>query len=524
MTIYTQYQKNGSIINDVIRSTIKKSSGENNSTSTFRIDLYNPDGKNSSEYTVGDEIDIYAQIDTNPPTTKLFTGILEDIKFKGNKLKDTMTLKGKDYSVRMLDRTVEPEVYNNLPAGSIVKDIINKYTNDITFTNVDDTDTTIEKITFNHTPVFDAVKKLAKLSDSSFYIDNDKDLHFNSESSVDSNLTFDNSNVTKADFTTRRNSVFNEIWVYGDRYLDSYKEEFTAGSPVGGSVFTLNYKPHNTQVDVGSPITLATRQKGGVLGMTSEVTSGTNYLVSYNDKQIIFVSGTDIGYDSIPSSGTLVSIDYQRLLPIVKMGRNQSSINEYGGKRIKVIKDDNIKNPQTAEDIMKKELEDNDIPKKEGNLDIHGVVDVTPTQTCTVNLPYHNVDNKTYDILEATYNFDKINNLKEEVLSIKVNKKLNDITDTIKDIINNIKDIQAGDIDESDIITRYELATGSLTIRHSGVVVSTRTMGSSFILGNPGPATNPQAGGILGSVIASGINFLGNSADAWTVQYSGCYP
>lgn len=67
---------------------------------------------------------------------KVFTGLVEDIKFKGKAVKETIEVSGRDYSARLMDRTVEPEVYTGLSAGSIVIDIINKYTEGISTSGV----------------------------------------------------------------------------------------------------------------------------------------------------------------------------------------------------------------------------------------------------------------------------------------------------------------------------------------------------------------------------------------------------
>ena len=473
----------------------------------------------SSIYNLGNGTEVQ---DLASDNTKIFSGILENIRFPSKALDEDVLLSGRDFTARMMDRTVEPEVYTTLPAGSIVKDIISKYTDDITTTNVDDSPTTISRIAFNHTPVYDAVRKLAELSNFVFYVDEDKDLHFNAESSTSSGKTFDSGNVVKADFKDRRDTVFNEIWVYGDRYLDGFKEEFTGDGT--GSVFTLTHRPHNTNINVGSPTELSTKQTGGIFGMGAIPISGTDYLVDFFDKQIIFVSGTTLDYSSIPANNALITVEYDRSLPIVKVGRNQDSIKAYG-TRIKRIVDKDIKDPETAQERLIQEIDKAPIPAKQGVLDINGIVAVTPSQTCVVNLPNQNVSNKTYDILEASYNFNKKKNLAEDVLRIKVNKKITDVTDTIKDLINDVKQIQGEDIDTGDVITRFEFNTGSFGIRTSGLVLSTRTMGSSFLLGVPGPATNPQAGGILGSVVVSGINFLGaNNVSAYTINFSGGYP
>jgi len=115
----------------------------------------------------------------------------------------------------------------------------------------------------------------------------------------------------------QRKSVFNEIWVYGDRYLDAYKETLTAGSPLGGSLFTLEYKPSNTQVTVSGAII----QPGAIANFSLTPGSNVKYLVNYADQTIVFTSGTLQGAN-VPTTGNSVIIDYMRDLPIVKVGNN----------------------------------------------------------------------------------------------------------------------------------------------------------------------------------------------------------
>ena len=524
MTIFSKLTIAGSTITDNFDIKLSNSVSTNNSSSVFEATIDNFDGKNATTHTVGDEVIIYADKDVNPPTTKIFTGILENIKFPSKGLKEKVIYNGRDFSARLMDRTVEPEVYTNLLAGSIVKDIINKYTDDITVTNVDDSTTTISRIAFTQKPVYDAIKELANLAEFTFFVDENKDLNFKLKSETSSGKTFSSGNVISANIKEKRDTVFNEIWVYGDRYLDSFREEFTAGSPLGGSIFTLQNKPHNTSVDVGSPLTQLTRQKGGILGVSIIPPSGTDYLVDFFDKNIVFISGTTIGYDSIPSSGTLVTVDYQRSLPIVKVGQNLSSIETFG-KRIKVITDSEIKDPVTAQEILDIELVESPLPKKQGTIKVDGLATITAGQTAVVDLPNQNINNQTYEIIEVRHDFNKENNLIEQVLTLKVNKKINDVTDTIKDLINDVREIRADSLGISDVLTRFQFTTGSFGIRQSGLFVSSRTLGSSFILGKGfHGVTGTTFGGILGSVVASGINFLGDSRSTFIIEFSGGFP
>ena len=509
MVSYSSLTIAGSTINDFTRYNVSKSSSENHIASTFEGELFNEYGRNKNKFNVGDEIIVKAD-QTNPPTTKIFTGIIEDIEYHGDDATvGTINVGGRDYSARMVDSTVQPEVYNNLQAGSIVKDIINKYTNDLTTTNVSIVGSAISRITFNQIPVYDAVKQLADMTNMNFYVDTDKDLHFQSLAGSNSGSLFNSGNVITSDFRTRRDTVYNQIWVYGDRYLDGFKETFTySGLATQGSQVTLLYKPHNTEVTVSG----GTLQPGEIKGIATTVGSNVKYQVSYDDKQIIFTSGTSQG-NNIPTSGNQIVINYKRSLPIVKVGDDESSKATYR-TRIKVIVDKNIKDPSTAEAIMKNELATSADPTKEGNIKLKGAINITPGEYCIVDLPNERVNNQSYNIIEARYDFTKENLLSDQVVTIKVNKYLDDLTDTIKEIMLSLKRIQAQEMTNTDLLTRYQFTVGSMGVRHSGAIVYTQSLGSSFIISSP----------TLGKLgINSPQSYLGDSRGALTIQWSGGY-
>jgi len=423
--------------------------------------------------------------------------------------KEKMTLAGRDYSARLMDRTVEPEVYNNLPAGSIVNDIIVKYTDDITTTNVN-SGLDIDRIVFNHTPVFDSVKQIANLNNYMFYIDNSKDLHFKQKSTTSSGYTFGSGGTPIIDvkFKERRTGIYNEVWIYGDRYLDGYTETFDGNQGTSGtigSIFTLGYKPHNTSVTIDG----TTIQPGGIFEMAFGLGSNVKYLVNFEDRQIVFTSGTDQGNNN-PANGEAVVINYYRDLPIVKYGDNSVSVDNYG-KRVKVIQDKSIRDPITAETMLLRELEEYSDPLKEGKLSIKDVGNINPGDTCIVNIPFYNISDVKYDILEAKYDLTKSNLLNDTVLSIKVNKKIPDITDTLKDILLTQKKMQSQDIQDSDLLTRYKLSTGSFGRSGSGTEVWIQPIGSSFILGH-------QELGLLGSYTS---HTLGDWRLGSTLNWSG---
>lgn len=507
--IYMKLLINGNKVDSVISSIINKTSNDVDASSTFKARINNYNGRYATDYNIGDIIEIYADRGIKNPTTKIFEGTLEDIDFEGNNSKtDIIILSGRDYSALLQDNVVLPESYSNLPAGSIVKDVVSKYGNGITHNNVDNTSIIVSGIQYKYNPVYDVVSDLAKKSGYSFYVDFDKDLHFKEKSSISSNLKFDNNNIITSSFKEKRDSVFNEVWVIGDNYLNNFDESFTAGSPLGGSMFTLIYKPHNTKVTVDT-----VQQVGGIYGM-GEIVSGTNYLVDYNTKKIIFTSGADIG-DSIPSSGASITINYDRSLPIISTKKNLTSQNLYN-KRTKTIVDQNIKDPIIADGIAQQEIDNYAYPQIEGQITIKDIVDVTPSNTCVVNVPWNNINNVVYDIIEAQYDFSKDKMQRGEVLSLKVNSKTPDITDRIKDIYDRLRKVETANIDASDIITRQETGIGSLMIVGSnwtvweGIVTGSVSYlyntnfvppSNPFILAS-GTYTNTIAGSFTGSAVA----------------------
>jgi hypothetical protein len=504
--IYSKITIGGDNVSDFYECNVNKSTSINSSSSTFSATLPNQDGRNASKYDIGDDVIVYSDYNYNPPTTKIFRGLLETKEFIGlDGTDEKLKISGRDYSCRLMDRIVEPITYTSLTAGSIVKSIMSYYIDDITTNNVVSTDV-IDKIQFKNVSVYDAIKQLVDMTTSNFYVDENVDLHFEPEYTFYNGYTFDNTNVTQARFKERRDTVYNQIQVWGDKYLDSFKETF--GS-TNGSVYTLLYHPHNTEILVNGSIV----QPGAVNGITTLPGSGVKYNVDFDAKQIIFLSGTSNG-DNVPVSGTgnTVTINYQRSLPIVKIGDNIISEANYK-TRVKVINDKNIKDPATAEQILATELENNSTPQKEGIMSIKGIFNVIPGQSCRVNLPNQEIGNQIYDISEAEYNLTKSNMLSEKILRITVNKNVSDVTDTLKDMILNIKNLQAGDMSTADIVTRVQYNTGSYGMRQSGCIVWERTLGSSFILNNP-------INGLLGSYAN---HHLGDYRMGSTILWSGGY-
>jgi len=462
---------------EFVQLDVEKSIGEFNATSNFTAEFSNFTGIYKDTFSLNDEVNIYADLNTNPATTKIFTGIIESINPSGDAGDEIIKISGRDFGAVLQDMTVQPIVFKNQDAGGIAKAIVESNALGVlTSNNIDtSTGTIIEKMAFNHNNIFDALQQLADLSGFFFYVDTDKDVHFEELESTSSGETFNNTNVISADFETNDGEIFNKVWVYGDRILTGMSDTFgTLGAADTGSVFRLTDKPHNTRVSVLGVL----QEKGGIAQMDDPSTDADlKWLLDFNEKKIVFVSGT-LGGDNVPVSGTVpIQVDYERSSPILKFRQDPISIAAYGPKT-KIISDKEIKDYAQADEKATSFLAEHKDPKIMGNLEVKGVVLVTPGNTAVVDLPWHNISSQTYTVISTSYSFNQTNNLSEKVLRIVVNKKVRDFVDIMKDHELRLKKVESGPLEGN--MTRLETFTGNMVLSHH-YEVYTADVGDNFI-------------------------------------------
>jgi hypothetical protein len=496
MVIYTKITVDGVQLNaDSMK--VDLSTGENNSSSTFTADLNNRCGYTLDSFSIGDEVVIYAHDDVNPPTQVIFKGILEKIDMSGQETEDRLTLSGRDYSARLMDALISPEVYNNLEVSVIVKAVMARYVTGITTTNVATTATSVTHMSLVNISVFDALKQLGGLCNHYFYIDTNKDLHFQPNSVVSSGVTLNNTNILYSDFAQTTREIYNSVYVYGSTVLTKWFNQFTGDG--AGSVFLLDYRPHNTAVEVNGVL-----QKGDIYEFNVEAEPKVNYLVDFDQKKIIFVSGT--GNYSIPGVGSLIDITYDRSSPLMKYDEDAASIAAYG-KKTKIITDTNITEATEAQSLATYTVDEYASPRLEGNISIKGVFSLIPGNTVNVVLANENI-NQAFEIVSVTYDLNPRTILAEEVFTIRVSQKVLDLSDTLKQMMMDIKRLQMKDL--SEVSTRLEIDTANFDLKDSIWYVKTRTIGNSFILGHP-------VNGMMNSIYELGSA----GAGAWTIVKSG---
>lgn len=466
------------LYDDIENINLTMTMSDNNSASSFVATVPNEYGKHKNDFSIGNEVEIYIDKDINPPTTKRFVGTIESIDFVDkNQVSNTMTLTGRDYTSLLQNVTIPPSVFNNLDAGSIAMSLINANCSGLTVGSVATTGYVVNHISYNHSPVYDGVMQLAGYVDYMFYVDTSKNVNFQPKGQIINSFTIGSDNVTTAKFFNTNMKMFNQVWVYGDRVLSTAPVETFTSDGIG-SVMTLAYKPHNVEVRASG----TTVGKGAIFNMNSSVTSGTNYMIDYDKQQIIWVSGASLG-NNIPGSGTISTVYYDRSLPIIKYAQENNSVTLYGPFP-KIIQDKNIKDPRQAVDIANATLQQSAYPKAQGNIKLQGIAPLMPNTQVPIYLPFHGVSGN-YNIFQVNFTLNKVNNLKDEVMTIFVGDKIPDVSDTLKQAILDIRRLQVSDISSTDVITRLENFNETTNCKSHYYLYTQNITGSNMIIGHP---------------------------------------
>ncbi len=477
--INTKLIINAVTYDDSIQIQLDRSSSDFNTTSSFIIEFNNTNGQYDDTFSLNEDVEIYADLDTDPAVTQIFLGVIENIQFKGKNQEEKVILTGRDYGAILQDLIVSPRIFKDTDAGDIIKALIIQNANGtgITTNNVNSVGTVVDRITFNNISLFDAFRELAELEGFYFYVDSDKDLHFEQRASTASGVTFDNTNITNADFKNTDSNIFNSVIVYGDRQLTGVRETFGAQA---GSIYTLDDKPSNV-IFTGSASTNVPIQPGGILFVGDPKTESVQFLVDYQASQVVLTSGDTAG-DNTGWTGSSVIIDYQRSSPLIAIRNDATSISVYG-KKDKIIIDRNVKSQDEANLKANGFLAEHKDPSIMGKINVEGIINLTPGNTAVVNIPFHNITNQTYNILNVSYVFNKDNNLSNQVLKVSVNKRIRDFIDYMKEQELRLRRLEGSEVDTS--ITNFEVNTGSVMVETSYNAIS-RSIGSAFYFHIPG--------------------------------------
>ena len=472
--VQLQVSIGGVIQYDIKSCVVESSQNEFDTSSNFTINFDNVTGEHSDSFSINQEVEIKADVDKNPSTV-LLNGVIEDIDFSGRELKEVLTVSGREYGSILQDVLIRPRIFKDTEVSAIINSIMSQNITSISTNNVNVTSTTIDKITFTNMSVFDALKQLAEISGYYFYVDSDKDLHFEQKNTTSSGFTMNSENVTSAKFRTTDQDRYTKVTVQGDRQLTGAESIQTTGTDNTGSVYILDAKPYNTQVILsGASDTIL--QPGGVLNIDDPATDNVKYLVDFQSQKVILTSGTTAG-DNVQATGSVVKFQYNRSTPVISVKEISSNFPKH-----KILTDRNIKDINEASTKAQSFLDDHKDSKIDGRMQVQGLLDVTPGNTVLVNLPNHGQDNQTYAITNAKYEFNPTNMQSERILSLNLNQDTTDFVGIMKEQILRLRAIESSETDSS--ITSLELGSSIIGVRETNQLISTG-IGSGFFFNVP---------------------------------------
>src|SRR3990167_3909069 len=387
--------------------TVRKSI--NDVRNDFTIILNNDDGEFADTFAINDDVQI--KLDgSNPPSAVIFRGIVEQMEFNsqpGNR--QILTINGRDYLSRLGDVNVN-RVFINSEISTIITSIIgDELGAQFTTTNVDVTAVTLDRIEYKQKPVLFIFEELARVAKFKFWIDESLNFFFKSSGSISSGVTLDNTNVLEIRSNLDRDNMYNDVYVYGGRYLTKWQETFT---PNGGSLFSVTYPIHSTDVEVNG-----TKQFGYPLNQSTVEPGSADYLVDFigtggSAGQVIFVAA------SVPGSNVgSVVINYDRMQPIVKRSIDRDSIDVYRRREL-IIDAREISDPRTCKQITKSLIKTFSLPDHKFTALLDGLPDINLGETVIIDFPEQNINDVVFLIESITYEISEVNLNNDNIMTV----------------------------------------------------------------------------------------------------------
>lgn len=267
-----------------------------------------------------------------------------------------------DYS-HYLQRKKVAENYQDKTLKQIVEDIVSNYVDSSVTTNNVDTGPTIASINFSYIHPLACFEKLARVTNYSWYIDYDKDIHFFrvENNPAPEQLTENSLNWRDLVVTPDISQLRNRVYVRGGNYLST---EQTQSFEADGEEDTwwLKAKPKN--------LTIKEDTVSKTIGIENLQDEGSyDYMMNYQEKSIRRVAGK-------PSSGTVIECKFKYYIRVLVECLEDTSIDamkalNLGGDGIydHFINDDSILTKEEARKRAQADLADYSDPLIEGQFE-----------------------------------------------------------------------------------------------------------------------------------------------------------
>lgn len=246
-----------------------------------------------------------------------------------------------DYS-HYLNRKLVTERYENQTINAIIADLLATYATDFTDNNVD-APITIASIAFNRITVSDCLQKLAELSNYSWYVDYDQDIHF---------FALNSQNAPFGLSDTAGNHVYESLKIKRD-ITQLRNTVIIQGGEIPGSNRTVKYAGDGERAEFDTQYKFATKPTVTVNGVAKTV--GLDYvdddasfqcMWSFQQKYVRFTAGNLPPAPTSPAV-TNVQLTGAPLFPIVVKVNDPDSVATFGVYEFQ-IRDENISSQDQA--------------------------------------------------------------------------------------------------------------------------------------------------------------------------------
>jgi hypothetical protein len=242
-----------------------------------------------------------------------------------------------------LQRRLVLEVFTDQTPKQMIESIITDYASWVTSANVQDVGGAVESMVFDYDSVAIAIQKIADLVGAYWYLDEDNDLHFFTESDGGASTTYDSRiNMARNSFTLDTTAVdlANRVWVLGSKTAaTNYLEQQWVGDDTT-QVFSLAYVPNYPEVYENEVQKTIEVEKGE--------TSSEDYVYNKKEKALRRVAGP-LG------NGIPLRFKYRPTTQIIDYFEDSGSVATYGLYE-KAIRDRKITDKAAARKRGKSEL------------------------------------------------------------------------------------------------------------------------------------------------------------------------
>lgn len=431
--------------------------------SEMEVVMANKDGA-LNHLQANDEIRIEGSEDGGNTWEHVLLGIIEGPK----KIVSTDGLKVRlnvsSYMELLEDRPVS-EVFTDTTVEELVVELMSREVPELTTNNVVGPGIELSKIIFTNKTVKEAMEKLTEIIEEEYiyYIDQNKDFHFEPDGTTYSGEVLEYGvNIAEAEIGPDEENLVNFAVVYGQNQKTRKVREVTFDGTE--QTFETEFKPGAVQI---TNQTTNTTLSGGVRGINSLSSSGIDYIVDFQRKEITVEAQGD---------GDEGEISYNRGHPVFASARDVESIGEYNLQK-KQVMGEAIEDQDLAQKLARKLVSKFSEPLLRGEVEIEGIMSLKAGKTADILIESQDIDDRlTIKEVEYEYNGEKF------VQTVTLNEVLGSIEETIRNHETRIKELEGQVSGSLELVPQFVFPSDTLAIEETGSV-KVAPIGESFILG-----------------------------------------